>query len=342
MFTMDPGFASRLGEVMRRTTQCGEGRAFDSGNPAGKRDGTTYGGAVCGAIGALSMAAPGCLFHDVMLINAPRFAFTAGQVAAAAQVVVDFARDYASLLDVPADVAENMAQLFFALAIDTIVDNVPLGEKNPIRASIISGTVTAPPTTTTSACSSASACEAKCQMKGVYMFVCQTSCSTVTGCATATEDGEDGEQNINTVTTVPYAGPFRASTVPTTTATAQPHPTCSMDEPAGLQWDVFYGAKYNVADPFCDEVGKNQQSALSWIVDIRGNMVPQRQVRSPPVTPDTYKDYKVGLSWTPKQGFNAASCARDCKSTYQSIAQTPCTSSPWYPLYERLDHITNT
>lgn len=323
MVTLDPGLASRLGEVMRRTTQCPEGRKFDFESPS-KRDTATYGGALCGAMGALSMAAPGGLFHDVMLVNAPAFIFTAGQVADAAQVVVDFARDYAPLLDVPADVAENIAHYFFALAIDTIVENVPLGEKNPIRHSIISGTVTASPTTTTSACSSASACEATCQEMGVYFYFCETSCSPVSGCATVTGSNQ---ADIKTVTTIPYAGPATVTAVPT--PSAQPLPTCSMDKPGTIQWDVFYGGQYNVANQFCDEVGKNQQSPLDWIVDIRGNRVPpKRRVRSPPVTPDTYKEYKVSLLWTPKEGFNAAICAQDCRSTYQSIANSPCELTP--------------
>jgi hypothetical protein len=85
-----------------------------------------------------------------------------------------------------------------------------------------------------------------------------------------------------------------------------------------------------LVDHFCDEVAKKPEDKLDWIVDINGNQIkPKRQAveaRSPPVTPDTYKNYKVALSWAPNlhPAFNASDCVKGCKDAFRSIAGGPC------------------
>ncbi|KAK1963912.1 hypothetical protein LY78DRAFT_682913 [Colletotrichum sublineola] len=100
--------------------------------------------------------------------------------------------------------------------------------------------------------------------------------------------------------------------------------TCDLTHPSGLQWDVFYGQNYNVVSQFCSQQGRDEANALSWKVDINGNRQPAIAERSPPVTPNTYKEYRVTLIWTPDKGFASGSCSRSCLQTYQNIAQSYC------------------
>lgn len=98
-----------------------------------------------------------------------------------------------------------------------------------------------------------------------------------------------------------------------------------MDKPTIIQWDVFSGTQYNVAAKFCDAATKNLMTPLSWTVDIYGNQQTRKlNERSPPVTPDTYNNYKVDLNWKPNAGFDVSTCSKSCNATYQSIADGPC------------------
>ncbi|KAK2054178.1 hypothetical protein LY76DRAFT_608605 [Colletotrichum caudatum] len=95
-----------------------------------------------------------------------------------------------------------------------------------------------------------------------------------------------------------------------------------INDPSGLHWDVFYGQKYNVVSQFCSQQGRDEANVLSWKVNINGNRQPAIEERSQPVTPNTYKDYRVNLRWTPNKDFVSGSCPKSCLQTYQDIAQS--------------------
>ncbi|KAK1506525.1 uncharacterized protein CCOS01_16577 [Colletotrichum costaricense] len=99
---------------------------------------------------------------------------------------------------------------------------------------------------------------------------------------------------------------------------------CAIEDPSGLQWDVFYGPRYNLVSQFCKQQSQDEANSLSWKVDINGNELSPLQDRSPPVTPSTYKEYGVQLSWTPQASFVTGSCSRSCAKTYQDTAQSYC------------------
>lgn len=151
---LDQDLASRIDEVMRRMSSCQDGSDFDAQNPTGKR-GPGYEAVICGAEGVASMAGSQGTFNDLLLINARNmnfgFADGAGEVARAATVVQNFVLAYAPLLDLGPDVAIDIANFLFALAIDVFIENVPLGSQNRIQAIMITtSTATATSTTATS------------------------------------------------------------------------------------------------------------------------------------------------------------------------------------------------
>jgi len=156
------------------------------------------------------------------------------------------------------------------------------------------GTITSSPSSTST--SSCTACLASCSKVGAMFFSCETSCGPATVCPTSTSSNE-----VVTTTTKAYDGPAPVKATPT--SSSAPIPSCAMDKPAVVPGSIFAGSKYNVVDHFCDEVAKKPEDKLNWIVDINGNQIkPKRravEARSPPVTPDTYKDYTVALSWAP-------------------------------------------
>lgn len=78
-------------------------------------------------------------------------------VARAAGVVVDFVLAYAPLLVIGPELAEQIGNFLFILALDTLVESKPVQETNRIPSSLVSATKTSIASTTTSV-SSTSGC----------------------------------------------------------------------------------------------------------------------------------------------------------------------------------------
>lgn len=152
---LDKDLASRIDEVIHRIKDCEDGRKFDSEHGSRKRAGPSYGQAICGAEAAASMARPGGPFNDLLLLDPNQlpfgFADAAGAVAQAANVVADFVVAYAPMLSIEPALAEQLGTYLFALAIDTLIENSPLGENNRIQSSLVT-TSTSLVTTSTSGC----------------------------------------------------------------------------------------------------------------------------------------------------------------------------------------------
>ncbi|RYO84491.1 hypothetical protein DL764_009323 [Monosporascus ibericus] len=134
------------------------------------------------------------------------------------------------------------------------------------------------------------------------------------------------------LTTSEPTQPTELPTGPTTTATAAPIPDCAMDRPARIPWDVFYGPEFNVASDFCKEVEKDPNSPHAWTVNNKGEKLSDLKIRTPPTDPGSYRDYEIGLSWEPADGFNESACPHSCDEAYKTIATSPC-NCPQNPLY---------
>ncbi|KAF2494344.1 hypothetical protein BU16DRAFT_563268 [Lophium mytilinum] len=158
---LDPELASKIQAAMSKMTDCDEGRKFDQENGSKKRaELSSLGQAICAAIGTTIQAGAGGPFDRMTLLDTGHAAFTfvTMETARAALIVADFVRAYASELTIPEESADQFANYVFALAIDSIVDKIPLGEKNRIASSLITtATSTSPSTSSTSECPAATA-----------------------------------------------------------------------------------------------------------------------------------------------------------------------------------------
>ncbi|KAL0929479.1 uncharacterized protein CTRU02_215645 [Colletotrichum truncatum] len=101
-------------------------------------------------------------------------------------------------------------------------------------------------------------------------------------------------------------------------------PECTMKYPAGMQWDVFYGPEFNVVSTFCEELQNGGAGGLFLTVNTTGYIQQHRTIRSPPVSPSTYKGYRIRLGWIPYIPFDSEKCLMDCLEAYRDIARGPC------------------
>jgi hypothetical protein len=159
---LDADLAQRINDLMHIMSSCDDGAKFDadSGGKKKQRATGTYGQAICGAEAVASMAGPGGPFNDLLLLRQDQmpfgFAEGAGEALHAANVVADFVLAYAPMLTITPEVANQLATYLLALAIDTIVENVPLKGENRIAASLV--TTAATTTKTTSPTTSQTGC----------------------------------------------------------------------------------------------------------------------------------------------------------------------------------------
>ncbi|KAL9108961.1 MAG: hypothetical protein Q9227_006357 [Pyrenula ochraceoflavens] len=99
-------------------------------------------------------------------------------------------------------------------------------------------------------------------------------------------------------------------------------PVCNMEEASLVPYNVFQSGVYK---KFCDDISKNPQHHFSKSVDIHGNYIPSKNVRSlerrtPPSDPTTYEGWSFDLDWTGGDGI----CKSDCNDSFSLISQSPC------------------
>ncbi|KAF9873214.1 hypothetical protein CkaCkLH20_09377 [Colletotrichum karsti] len=318
---MDVDFAKRFQDLLHIFSgdgACKEGQGFVADQTSGQQASPRSGGwdaAICAGLGVMPQVLDNGPLGDLRAMAPPQppIQFDLAQAAGrAAQIVIEAARDYAPLLNIPAELADEYGVIIFAMAINALVENIDLGSSNTIRAASLVSKTQGPSATPTPTCTGARSCKAFCGEVGA-IEQCVTECSTVTSvCATSTT----GNRVIVTETTSTFAWP----TVPV----SQPTATCESSD-SGLQWDIFYGKKYNVVQKFCQAVSDDQQAAHAWVVDEFGNETSSKsRKRSPPVTPKTYKDYRIGLEWKPDSSLSEDPCPRSCTEAYEAIANGPC------------------
>jgi hypothetical protein len=151
---LDKDLADRLNEFMQRSKDCQAGKEFDNQHPARKRaGGGTFGQALCASEAVMGGATAGGPWNDLVLLNPAGVHFQfAGVALDAANQLAEFVRAYAPLLAVPDELLESISTYVLALAIDTIIENSPLGEKNRIKASMIPTSSSSGSSTTTTGC----------------------------------------------------------------------------------------------------------------------------------------------------------------------------------------------
>lgn len=164
---LDADLASRISEIMRRGATCTDGRDFDAGKTRRRQGpGPSYGAAICGVQAAAPNVQAAGALHDLLLLNNGdlhfEFANGAGDITRAAQQAVGFVLDYAPLLAIDEALAADLGTYLFALAVDTLVESLPLGAENRIQSSqVTTATQTTKATgtrTTTTATQTSSGC----------------------------------------------------------------------------------------------------------------------------------------------------------------------------------------
>ncbi|KAB5539434.1 hypothetical protein GE09DRAFT_1248586 [Coniochaeta sp. 2T2.1] len=284
---LDKGLADRLTEFMERTKDCQAGSDFDqqhSATPRKRAGGGTYGQALCASqavMGGVQVDGP---WNDLLLLNPAgvhfQFAQAAGPAMDAANQFADFVHTYAPLMAVPTELVDQLATYVFALAIDAIVESIPLGERNRIKATMV--TTSASPTGT-----SAPGCPDK--ESGEHR---NCECTLLLYPAVDTASPEQQKSLLSFKELLGKA------------STPDPRPECPIvvtDIPAA----VFSSEKMNIHNHFCEGWLKHKKSTMT--VDSKGaNVLPEPHLgtvtkRTPPPNAGSYSDFRFDLSFTPSE-----------------------------------------
>lgn len=185
---LDKGLASRIGELMDRSTHCKDGEDFDNQHRGPKRRSAgTLGQAICAAEAVAANAAPGGPFNDLLLLNPSSlpfgFADLASATAKAAQVVIKAVEALSVLSALTPQLAEQVAVYIFALALDKVYEGLPLGKENRIHASMVTTmpqTATATTTTTSSSTRCPDPTKTPVSLTNTFLGACKFSVLQIT------------------------------------------------------------------------------------------------------------------------------------------------------------------
>ncbi|KAK0105772.1 hypothetical protein ONS95_004290 [Cadophora gregata] len=317
-------FSKRMEGFIRRSTDCAAANALDQ--PIAKRV-DEFGPALCGAQGVIMNAVPGGPFADIRLMGIQPLPFAAAGAVRAMNAAMQFARNWAAQLQMTPEQAELFGVAVFAITELVNHQGAPLGTENTIPAESLSGTITqsqtmtsAPETSSSLSSSSSSSectvCYASCSFVGIIQG-CGTTCMQVSSCSSKTASNE--EPDIITTATIPW---YDAAFVPTQVPIV---PSVPLEECTGggssFPYDSFSGAY----GQFCAEIDK-VHSSLNWNVDPLGNKIQalrRRDLsvvqRSPPVNPETWKDWRINLNWIVG---DAPECTKSCSDAFKTLANS--------------------
>ncbi|KAF6812952.1 hypothetical protein CPLU01_14782 [Colletotrichum plurivorum] len=357
IFTMEKHLADKVEEIMRISRHCQDGTDFRNGRidplVLDRRQGNNknkpenrrawLGSTLCAVQGVIQNALPDAPLGDlaVSAMNAPEMPLPQpGDTQEAIAQALNFADDFAPMLQMPAERAENMGRIVWVPAENIFNDFVEgaidrhLSDRNVIRESKLQKKITPDPTprptptgqSPITSCASTTERERRRAYCGDVGMIetCETACETKTECQTAAETGTPGTKSIVTLTTAywMYNDPIM---VPSPTAAAMPD--CDANKGGGMPAEIFSGPEFNVTKDFCRELDKGDgSSSLSWFVDGRGQYLSPKSRRAPPSSPKQYEDYKVQLEWEPTKKAFAKECTRfdACFEAFKSAASSPC------------------
>ncbi|KAH8908289.1 hypothetical protein BR93DRAFT_475403 [Coniochaeta sp. PMI_546] len=352
---LDKDLASRLDEFMHRSKDCQAGADFDKENPtpgaSRKRAGGSFGQALCASQAAFGGIARGGPFNDVQLINPGgvhfQFAQAAGPAVAALNQLSEFVRSYARVIGVPPEVADVVAPYLMTLAIETIVDNIPISDRNVIKATKVSTSPADPTKTSQPGCPPKNELicgitgNEDCAMKivgegDVKKAVCESGdkkdCEC-TGPSLGQRYKVSGEYQKKMVTA--YQLFSNKGGGPPSPGDARPEcPVKVTDIPA----EMFSSSKMNLHSHFCQGWVKEAEHVMT--VNATGaNILPEPQLkavvgkRTPPANPSSYKDWTFALNYAPNE--KGGICKLDCNAAYSKFASACAASSPGVYMYEK-------
>ncbi|KAF2265276.1 hypothetical protein CC78DRAFT_443764, partial [Lojkania enalia] len=136
---LDQNLASRMQEIMMRTTECEDGAKFDREHSSKRRANSRLGRAICayqGVVINLAAALSDLLQTNLGGLNLATPA-TPPDRAAAAELTQQFMEDYAPLMNLPVNRSREIAAYLFSLSIIVILERQPLGPENKIPSTMI-------------------------------------------------------------------------------------------------------------------------------------------------------------------------------------------------------------
>ncbi|KAM0280464.1 hypothetical protein ACHAQH_004043 [Verticillium albo-atrum] len=302
---LDLGMSDRLNEYMQRTQNCGIGQEFDSQHPTRKRAGGTYGQALCAAESVVQGSTPGGPWNDLLLLNpnGVHFNFRPGMALEAMNVFAEFLRAYAPLMAVPEELANDIGVYILALAIHTIVENVPLAEKNRFKSDLVSTGTQDAPSSTATGCPEPTTGDLK---------DCPCSSQQHTFNNVADPDRQEFQKKVG--------GQISGILSP---IPDEKRPECPIVV-TQMQGNIFSSPQNNVHNHFCSGWVKENEHKMT--VNAKGENVnpePHLERRTPPPNPDSYKDWRFDLSFKPGEG---GECKMGCDEAYEKI-EGYCTSN---------------
>ncbi|KXJ93558.1 hypothetical protein Micbo1qcDRAFT_203626 [Microdochium bolleyi] len=335
---LDLSLASRIDEAMHRMSDCQDGRDFDA-LQGSSRAGTSYGSAICGAEAVVTMVRPGGAFNDMLLINptsvAIKFSEVAVPVFRASRVLAEFVLAYAPMLDIPTEAAEMLGNFVFALAVQTLVENVPLAAENPILGKLLSNSPENP--------------SDKCPDVETNPLTCGFDENQDCDILLPTKPHEyptckSGEYKGCPCVSSPYAYVYIASHEEITAmihlaelfANSQPPPAsaaCDVENMTEVPASVFFSSRNNVYHHFCTSWSPSVGDLHMDVNAAGDNLLPEphtrprpggwggSSARAPPPDPSIWSQYKFSLNYKPNQG--GGSCSADCTAAFEKIG-TAC------------------
>ncbi|KAM7212877.1 hypothetical protein V8F06_011727, partial [Rhypophila decipiens] len=336
---LDEDLAARLAEYMSRHQDCEAGRDFDARNPtpatrkrqAGRG---TYGGALCGTVAVLDGIAPNGPFNDLLLLARDgvhfNFAPAAGPALAAINHINEYYRTFAPFMGIPRDLVDQLTNYIYALALDRIVDNVPLSGKNRIKASLISTSTSASPSSTSTACPEPRSlfcnapaeedCPAKLTDGPDRKVVCAEGQHRDCECDPLRETMVEWEDLAHMKEMMSLQALLDA-------ANHEAKPTCST-QATDLPADILSSDATNAHTQFCD--GWLPQLERAQTVNALGeNTRPNTHLkRAPPPNRNTYRDWTFDLHYKPSAASLSPSferrppCAQDCNQAFAQLASS--------------------
>ncbi|KAK4446419.1 hypothetical protein QBC34DRAFT_469822 [Podospora aff. communis PSN243] len=338
--------AARLQEVMARNKDCQAGAEFDKQHPTpaarrAKRAGGTFGNVICGAQAAILNAETGGALGGFLLPGSGSidFTFTNTEAIAAVEQIDELSKTFHVAAPLPSNRAHQLATLFVALGINSAIDDIPVGERNRIKASLVStggGSGGGRP---------GENCPGKTLVCGILenqdcaMKIVQAANSNAT--RSVCEDGphKDCPCTGPALPIIHSASRGKINLIRTMRRIRDNRykPQCNIvlsDIPS----DLFSSSKMNIHNHFCESWVKD--APLKMTVDSRGaNTLPEPHrkgvvaKRTPPANPSSFGDFRFDLAFKPSK--DGGDCmVSDCNKAFVDMARTCRSDSSGVYMYE--------
>ncbi|KAK0649846.1 hypothetical protein B0T16DRAFT_410773 [Cercophora newfieldiana] len=338
--------ADRLQEVMARNKDCEAGAEFDRENPLApvasrsikaKRAGGTFGNVLCGAQAAILNAEQGGALGGFLLPgpDSIEFDFTNTSAKAAVDKLDEFAKTFHAAAPLPSSRSHALATLFIALGISSVIEDVPLGDRNRVKAVMVSPAGANPGVD----CPKNLVCgipeNQDCGMKVAML--------NGNGTESVCKDKGPHENCPCTGPPIPdvyMASPEKIKLLRQLRQLRRDRnklncPIVMTEIPA----ELFSSSKFSIHNHFCSKWVK--EAPLKMTVNSTGaNVLPEPQLkavgftkRTPPANPSSYADYRFDLEYKPNS--KGGECNVDCNKAFEEMGSKCKGSSPGVYMYEK-------